>query len=270
MNARYRLPALLSFALAAVFAIGAAGALWIPAVYARETALWAAQGAGQDWVDLLLVAPAMAVAAWLTLRGSRRAVLLLAGTLAYALYSLVLYAFFIHFGPLFFVYAWGLGLAFYAFVGLVAALARDDVQGWFGPDPPVRTAGGLSLLLGLFFYALWLAEIVPALASGQMPTSAVENGLITNPVHVLDLGIVLPAFIIGGVGLILRRPFAYWLAPVMLAFGVVMDVALVGMVLSMRARDLAAGAPPLAMFVAMTLVTAGALAWLLRHLRPKG
>jgi len=200
MDAHYRLPTLLSFALAVALAISAAGALSIPAVYARESALWAAQGAGQDWVDLLLVAPALALAAWFTRRGSRRAALLLAGILAYALYSLVLYAFFIHFGPLFFAHAWGLGLAFYGLVGLVTALSRDDVPGWFGPDAPLKTAGGLSLLLGLFFYALWLAEIVPALASGQMPKSAVETGLITNPIHVLDVGIVLPAFVVGGRG----------------------------------------------------------------------
>ena len=267
MDAHYRLPALLSFALAVVLAIGAAGALFIPAVYARESALWSAQGAGQDWVDVLLVAPALALAAWSTLRGSRRAALLLAGLLAYALYSLVLYAFFVHFGPLFLVYAWDLGLAFYALVGLVAALGRDDVPGWFGPDAPLKTAGGLSLLLGLSFYALWLAEIVPALAAGQIPPSAVEAGLITNPIHVLDLGIVLPAFVVGGGGLILRRRFAYWLVPVMLAFGVVMDVALIGMVLSMQARGLAAGAPPLALFVVATLLTAAVLAWLLRHAR---
>ncbi|MEW5982756.1 MAG: hypothetical protein AB1806_10355 [Acidobacteriota bacterium] len=160
--------------------------------------------------------------------------------------------------------------AFYAFVGLVAAIGRDHVQGWFGPDAPVKTAGGFSLLLGLFFYALWLAEIVPALTSGQMPKGAVETGLVTNPVHVLDVGIVLPAFIVGGVGLILRRPFAYWLVSVMLAFAVVMDVALVGMVLSMRVRGLAAGAPPLALFVAAVLITVAVLVWLLQHVRRNG
>jgi hypothetical protein len=267
MSRRYRLPAFLSFALSVLLAVAAAGALFVPAVYAREAPIWAAQGMGQDWVDLVLVAPALAAAAAFVLRGSRLAVLVLGGLVAYALYSLVLYAFFLHFGPLFLVYAWALGLAFYALVALVSALAADDVRDWFGPGAPVRSAGGLSVFIGAAFYALWLAEALPALAAGRMPQSAVDAGLITNPVHVLDLGVVLPAFIAGGAALTRRRPFGYWLTPVMLAFAVAMDVALMGMSMSMRVHDSNAGGPPLGLLGVMTLSTAAVLAWLLRWVR---
>jgi len=264
-NSDYRLPALLSLPLAGLLAIAAAGALSIPAVYAGEVPLWAAQGKGQDWVDLLFVAPALAGTAVLTLRRSRVSALLLAGTLVYALYSLVLYAFFVHFGPLFLVYTWGLGLAFYALSGLAFALHRDDVRGWFPARAPVGAAGAFAVILGVLFCVLWLAETLPALAAGRMPQSAVDAGLITNPVHVLDLGIVLPAFVAGGLALLRRRPLGYWLVPTMLAFGVVMDVALIGMVLSMRAEGLSAGGPPLGVFVALTIVTAALLGWLLQY-----
>jgi hypothetical protein len=270
MSSRYWFPALLSFALAVLLAVAAAGALFIPAVYARETPLWAAQGMGQDWVDLVLVAPSLAAAALLTLRGSRVAALLLAGALVYALYSLVLYAFFVHFGPLFLVYTWGLGLAFYALAALAFALRQEDVRAWFGAGAPVRATGTATALLGILFYALWLAEALPALAAGRMPQSALDAGLVTNPVHVLDLGIVLPAFVAGGTALLRRRALGYWLAPVMLAFGVVMDLALIGMVLSMSALGLNAGGPPLAVFVIMTVVTAALLAWLLTHVERDG
>lgn len=265
MHPRYRFPALLSIPLALLLAIAAAGALVMPAVYAREAALWAAQGVGQDWVDLVLVAPALLAWAIFTLRGSRIAVLLLAGGLAYACYSLVLYAFFLHFGPLFLVYTWGLGLAFYALVSLAFALHAEDVRAWFGADAPVRVAGGLAVAVGLMFTALWLSETVPAVAAGKTPHSVIAAGLITNPVHVLDLGLVLPAFIVGGAALFRRRALGYWLTPVMLAFGVIMDLALIGMVVSMSARGLEAGGPRLAIFVIMIAVTAGVLAWLLRH-----
>ena len=266
MSSRFRLPAILTLPLAGLLALAAAGALFIPSVYAREVPLWAAQGRGQDWVDLVFVVPLMIAAALLTLRGSRRAVLVLAGTLAYALYSLVLYAFFLHFGPLFLVYAWALGLSFFAFVALAGALHADDARAWFDATAPVRLAGGLSVLLGVLFYALWLGEIVPAIVSGQMPRSAADAGLVTNPVHVLDLGIVLPAFIVGGVALWRRRRLGYWLGPAMLAFGVVMDVALAGMAVSMRASGMNEG-PPLGVFVTMTLVNGAVLALLLRGCR---
>jgi len=259
------LPALLSFPLAALLAACAAGGIFLPAVYAREHPNWAAQGLGQDWVDLVLVVPLLAVLAYRTLEGGRVAALMLGGTLAYTLYSLVLYAFFLHFGPLFVVYAWALGLAFYALVALVVALRLDDVRAWFGPGTPVRLAGGFAVVVGALFSVLWLSEVVPAMAAGAMLKSAQEAGLITNPVQVLDLGIVLPAFVIGGVALMRGQRLGYWLGTMMLTFGVVMDVALVGMAVSMAAHHVGAGGPPLGLLVAMPLATASVLALLLRH-----
>ncbi len=263
-----RLPAILSFPLAALLAVGALGGILRPAVYAREHPHWAAQGIGQDWVDLVLVAPLVALSAFFALRGSRLFTLLLAGTLSYALYSLVLYAFFVHFGPLFPVYTAGLGLAFYALVGLVCALRAEGVDAWFGPDAPAKPVGALAVLLGVAYAALWLSEVLPALVSGAAPRSAAEIGFVTNPIHVLDLGVVLPAFVVGGVALIRRRPLGYWLAPTMLGFGVVMDVALLGMGASIEARGTGA-APPVAGLVVSLLLTAGSLAGLLRRLRPE-
>jgi hypothetical protein len=264
MTRCYRSAALLSLPLAALFAIAAAGAIGMPQVYAREVPLWASQGRGQDWVDLVFAAPLLAVFAVMTLRGSRVASLLLAGTLAYSLYSLVLYAFFVHFGPLFLVYAAGLGLSFYALATLASALGHDDVGAWFSGRAPVLIVGGYSVLLGVLFYGLWLREVIPALLSGRMPQSTVEVGLITNPVHVLDLGVVLPAFIVGGIALARRRAVGYWLTSAMLAFGVVMDVALLGMVLSMRADGLTVPGPPAPIFAGMAVVSAAMLALLLR------
>jgi hypothetical protein len=77
MPARYRLPALLAFPLAIILTVCAAGGIGVPAVYAREHPFWAAQGLGQDWVDLLFVAPLLAVAAYGTLRRSRAFTLVL-------------------------------------------------------------------------------------------------------------------------------------------------------------------------------------------------
>jgi hypothetical protein len=269
VSTRCRLPALLSIPLAILLAVGALGGILLPAVYAREHPHWAAQGVGQDWADLVFAAPLLAFSAFFTLRGSRVFTLLLAGTLSYALYSLVLYAFFVHFGPLFLVYTWALGLAFFALVTLVCELRGGDMRAWFGPDAPVRFAGGVAVLLGGAYYALWLSEVIPTLVSGAPLKSAADIGFVTNPVQVLDLGIVLPAFVVAGVALFRRRPLGYWLAPTMLGFGVVMNVALVAMTISVAARTTGEG-PPLPALLAMLLLTAGGLAGLLRRLLPGG
>lgn len=270
MNARYRFPAILSLPLALLLAAAAIGGIFVPAVYAREHPFWAAQGLGQDWVDLVLVSPMLAALSYLTLKQSRIGALLLAGTLAYVLYSMVLYAFFMHFGPLFLVYAAALGLAFYATTGMICALRADDVRAWFEPSVPVRAAGAVSVVLGVAFGALWLAEVLPALAAGTVPASVTASGLITNPVQVLDLGIVLPAFIIGGVALVRRRPLGHWLAPMMLTFGVVMDAALIGMSLSLTAGGSGASGPPLGLLVGMGVASAAVLVAMLRRIKATG
>lgn len=260
----------LAFPLAALFAAASLGNLVLPAAYARETASWTAQGVGQDWVNLLVVAPLLLIAALMARRGSGRAALFLGGAVAYTTYSLVLYAFAVHFNPLFLVYSAALGVSFYALVATVLACSREDPRSWYPPVSPARAAGVFAIILGLAFYALWLAEIVPALASGAPPASLDEVGLITNPVQVLDIGIVLPAFIVGGVALVRRRRMGYWLVPVMLTFGVLMDIALIGMDVSMAARGLPGGGQGIPIFAAMAVVSLAVLWWMLRHVGNAG
>lgn len=266
MNSRggFRLASTLALPLAVLFAAASVGNILLPGVYARETATWAAQGLGQDWVDLLVVAPLLILSARGTRRGSVRWTLVLGGTLAYTAYSFVLYAFAVHFNSLFLVYTLALGLSFYALVNCVIGFSRE-AGGWFAEPGPARAAGLFAILVGSAFYALWLSEIVPATVAGAAPPSAVGAGLITSPVQILDIGIVLPAFIIGGVALVRRRPLGYWLVPMMLAFGVVMDLALIGMVLSMAARGLGAAGPRLAVFTLMGVVSLALLLALLRR-----
>jgi hypothetical protein len=259
--------AVLSFPLAALFAGAALGGIALPSTYARESATWAAQGIGQDWVDLALVAPWLAVCAAFALRGSRIFVLLLGGTLAYTLYSMVLYCFAVHFNALFLVYAAALGLSFYALLSLLGALQAADVRSWFSEGAPAGGLGAYSVCLGVAFYVLWLLDVVPALVAGELPASVQAAGLVTNPVEVLDIGIVLPAFIAGGASLAGRRPLGYYLVPVMMAFGIVMNVALVGMTVSMTVRQAPGGGPPEAVFGALIAATGGALWWFLRNLR---
>src|SRR5262249_44894648 len=86
-----RVPIYAAFALSAVLLLVSLVGILHPAIYGRETANWAAQAVGQDWVDLLVGAPWIATTGALSLRGSRAARILLAGGLFYAVYELVIY-----------------------------------------------------------------------------------------------------------------------------------------------------------------------------------
>lgn len=255
--------------LAVLLAIASIAGIWEPSIYAKETASWGAQGLGQDVVNLLVIVPVLLGCTWGVARGSRRAVVVLAGVLIYVAYSFVLYALAMHFNALFLVYCAVLGVAFYCLLDVGLYLSSQDGSLWFAATRHRRRAAGWFLIaLAVLFAVAWLSTIIPALIDGQPPAALAEAGLITNPVHVLDLAIVLPALAISGVLSLSRRSSGLLLAPIMLAFIVAMTIAIVGMNLAMWGSGLAVEP---AVVIAMSLVTCASaylLAGFLRRIRP--
>lgn len=217
--------------------------------YARETPAWSAQAFGQDWFDLLIAAPFIALAG-IAARRSHRWRVLLAGAYAFTVYTLVIYVFAVHFNALFLLYCATLGLAAYALIALLGEL-RDEVQ-------PVdrggaRLGGAFLVGLGSVFALIWLAEDLPAVLANRPSPALVETGLFTNPVHAIDLAFVLPAHIIAGVLLWRRRPAGELYGPVVLAFGILMAASIGGMLVAIA---LAGGAAPAPVIAAMFAIAA--------------
>jgi hypothetical protein len=262
---RPELAVLIALPLALLVAAASLGGIVLPATYARETANWAAQGVGQDWADLLLAVPWLAIAGVLARSGSRRALLLLGGGFFYTLYEFAIYAFAVHFNALFLVYCAVLGLSAFGLAGVAAILWNEDARGWYSGPVPTRAVGIFLTAVGVLFSLLWLAEIVPALARGTVPRSVMEAGAATNPVHVIDLSVVLPVHIIAGISLLRRRPLGYALAPIVLGFGVLMAASIAGLMLVMRHRGFETS---WAVFGGMALVILASVAALTALLRP--
>jgi hypothetical protein len=63
--------------------------------------------------------------------------------------------------------------------------------------------------------------------AGTIPPSAASAGLIVNPVHTIDLSIVLPSMIAAGIGAMRGRRAGLLLAAPLLAFSVLMGTSLV-------------------------------------------
>jgi hypothetical protein len=206
----------------------ASGVFMSDYVYARETQAWAAQGIGQDWATLLLVVPALVIASRLAARGSRRALAVWQGLLLYLIYSYVLYALFIHFNRLFLVYIGVLGFAFYAFVGSFTDAQHQAID----TARKFTFASAILFVCSIVFVALWLSELVPATLNGTAPQSLADVGLIVNPVHVLDLAIVLPALLITAILLHKHHALGVRLAAPLLTFLIAMGIAIEAMFLS--------------------------------------
>jgi hypothetical protein len=216
--------------------------------YAREAPAWIAQAIGQDWFDLLIAAPWIAICG-IAARRSYRWRILLAGAYGYVVYELFIYAFAIHFNAMFLLYCATLGMAAFALIALLGEL-RAEVR---EVDARGAHIGGAFLVgLGAVFALMWLAEDVPAVLANTPPASLVETGLLTNPVHAIDLSFVLPAHIVVGVLLWRRRDTGLLYAPVVLAFGIVMAASIGGMMLQIA---LAGGDAPVPVIAAMFTIT---------------
>jgi hypothetical protein len=97
---------------------------------------------------------------------------------------------------------------------------------------------------------------VPALISGKVPVSLTEAGLWVNPIHVIDLSVVLPGFIVAGVAALQRREHGlFWLAP-WLVFSALMGSSIIAAMVLMRMAGIASPAPAMAM---VSLVIAASL-----------
>lgn len=214
------------------------GIFFDDAVYGRETANWAAQAVGQDLANLVAF-PALFAAAFAAARGSMRAYFVWLGLLVYSAYTYAIYAFAVHFGPLFLVWVAILGLSGYALVGGLTAVNLDRLGSIFMDATGNRFASCLLIGVGSVFGVLWLSELVPAMFANEPPAALQEVGLLTNPVHVLDLAFFLPALILGGVLLAKGRPWGYVLAPVLLVATAFLAVGIVSLMLVSAGRGLA-------------------------------
>lgn len=223
---RYRLLAAGGLVLAILFAVMSVAGLFGATTYAREAPAWGEQAIAQDLFDLVLGCPALVLAAAWAGRGSRRGLLVYAGTLLFAVYTAAIYAFAVHLNAAFLVYCAALGIGVYSLIGALGRLwqARQGIG--LAADVPRRSAGGFLVAVGAVFALLWLGQLVPAAIRGTIPDELAATGLLTNPVHVLDLSFILPLHVIAGVALWRRRSPIWLLGPVLLVFGTLMAASI--------------------------------------------
>ncbi len=244
-------PVLLWFSLPMILLVGLASVtgLLAPDLYAGATQNWLAQTTGQDAVDLFLLVPVLLIGTLYSYRGNRFAGFMWVGAVLYTGYTFVIYAFAVAFNPLFLVYCCVLGLSVYSLIWFFSGDEGDSRPSgrWH------RIAGYYLLIIGGLFYLLWLSDVVPSAFSHSTPTSIQEAGLLTNPVHVLDLALFLPAILITGWWAVRDRNLGRVLVPSMLMFLGLMEVTIAILTLVMDQAGVG-GSVPLA--IAMFSLTA--------------
>lgn len=246
--------------LVAVLATAAATiGLVAPGIY-RDAASVLPQAMGQDAVTLAFGVPLLVLAGIATRRGSLRGRLLWLGALGYMVYTYGTYALWARWNPLFLVYVALFGLSLYAVALGVVRTDAIAVGAALGRRAPVRAVAGYLFATAFLVSALWLAEEVQALLRQQVPPSIVQLEASTNVVHVFDLAVVMPAFVIAAVLLLRGRAWGTVLAGILLVKAATIGLAVLAMIWFMARAGFAADAAYTGFFAALT-ISAGGLAW---------
>ncbi len=217
---------ILSLFLALLVIVVSSFGLFYRNIYSKETLNWVTQAFGQDLADLFIVTPLLIITSIISSRGNRAALMLWAGSLLYLAYTFAIYCFDLHFNSMFVFYCWIMGLSFYLFLYFLFISLKEPKEEWGIKKIPVKSAGIFILVCGILFYILWLSGIIPAILKNTVPPETIEIGMPTNPVHVLDLSIILPGLILTSILLLKKKKIGIMITPVVLTFFVLMDITI--------------------------------------------
>lgn len=202
-------------------------------LYFYDTVSSTAQMQGNDLITLVVGLPLLVISTWLAFRGSLRGQLLLTGTLGFILYTYMSMATLASFNSLFVVYVTLFTLSMYAFILSMMSFELDDLLLHFSDKLPRGWIAGLMFVVAGFFTLAWLGRIFAALQPGAIP--ALEN-TTTMVIQFMDLGLIAPAAVLGGILILRRNAWGYLLSSIMMTKGVTLGLAVSTMAINMTLK----------------------------------
>ncbi|GAB4287908.1 MAG: hypothetical protein Kow0098_05080 [Ignavibacteriaceae bacterium] len=236
-------------------------------IYSAETANWRAQAISQDYIDLILLVPHLIISLFFASRGNIKAVMLWAGGMVYTLYTFTIYCYAINFNSLFLVYCAVLGISFYSL--LLFLLSYNIYSQKLNIKKNTPITGIFLIIIAIVFSLLWLSEIITAVINGEKPEQLVETGLMVNPIHVNDLSVLLPAFLMTGIFLLKRKSTGLIFTPVLLSFSVLMNITIATLVVLMNNYQVETSYTVAFIMLALTLISLILLISYLRNMEIK-
>lgn len=200
----------LAMATAVLMAAASAAGLVRPDLY-RDNLLVTSGWYGNDLVTLTAACPLLLAASALGRRGSLRALLVALGMLDYALYNYAFYLFGAAFNALFLVYV---AVMVLAALGLIFGLTALDIRALDAAASRRRSrpVAAWMLVVASALGGFWVATSMAYVFTGEVPPVVAAVGHPTNVIAALDLSLVVPLMLIGGVWLWQRQAWGYVLA----------------------------------------------------------
>jgi hypothetical protein len=228
--------------------------LFVPAFY-RDTAWMIPQARGQDLVTLIAIEPLLIVALLAYRTRPIAAALAWAGALSYVLYTYAIYSYTTYFNALFLVYVALFSASLFALLDLLGRLDPEQARAAMRPTLPTRVIAGFCTLIGIFFLVAWLGQIVPATLQGTVPEPILLARTPTSAVHVQDLAVALPLYLVTAVWLWRRQSWGFILAPILLILADVMLLALLAMGMFMAQAGFAGSLDMAPVFAVLELLS---------------
>jgi len=197
-------------------------------IYQNMSADVAPQGIAQDYVTLFAGIPALLIALFLTLSGSQRARLFLAGVLGYFLVTYLFYMAMATYNEFYLVYIALTSLSFYSFLLVLFSFDREELAASFSKTVPNKFVGGFLIFNAVAIGMLWLGVVMPP---GQVPADV--QHYTTLIVQGMDLSLLLPASFICGWLFLKGRKLGYLLGPVYISFLSLLMTALMAKIVAM-------------------------------------
>lgn len=204
--------------------------LYEKGIYSNDSVTAAVQAIAQDWVTVFLGVPLLVLSCYFAGKNGLRARILLAGTLAYFLYTYMSYTFLCMYNPLFLIYVALMSMGFFALVLVMLSFDLETLKNAFSDDLPVKAIGVVILVFAGAIGLMWLGRIVPPLLNGTFP-SILEH-YTTLVIQAMDLGFVIPVSILSAVMLMKRKPVGLLLSSVMCMKGATMLTSLTAMIIN--------------------------------------
>ena len=228
----------LAYLISGIIALIMCVASIVGIVYGRDiyAASQVSNNVGTDALNLVVVLPILLGSIWFARRGSLIGLLIWPGALFYILYVYTFYILGVPFNILFLPYVALVTLSAYTIIGLVASIDGEEVRQRLSGKVPMRTTGGMFIIIAILFMAVDMILIVTSLASRAPVNSTSYASWVT------DFTIQLPALLVVGLLLWRHEAFGYVVAPGLLFQSAVLNAGF-AIVLLRPPRHECAGVP---------------------------
>lgn len=234
-------------------------------LYQFDTVFKAVLFRGFDWANLFVGLPVLLWGMYLYRRGQVKGQLLMAAVFSYLAYNYLIGVMGNAYNVMFLVWT---GLFSVGIFGLALVLAEVDVPSL--PDKlrsgfPRRSLAVYMMILGLFLLVQYLTEILSAYRLGQPPASL--DVYTTLELAALELGIMIPLHLLGGIALWRRKAIGYLLA-ILLSFTALMTFISLSVSTQMLHRLYKSGGVfDVAVPIALAVITLGFSVAIIRQMK---